>query len=53
MKSYQVHITVRHVIDVEAPSKAFALNEAQNTIWDDHIKEVVIDVEEINHTNHK
>lgn len=51
MKSYKVHITVRHAIDIIAANKANALNEAENEIWDDHIKEVIIDVEEINHTN--
>jgi len=51
MRAYEVHITVRHVIKIIAANKADALNEAENEVWDDHIKEVIIDVEEINHTN--
>ena len=51
MKSYKVYITVYHVIDIDASNRADALEQAEQEIWDDHIKDVIIDVEEINHTN--
>ena len=46
MKNFRVYITVYHAIDVEAESKSEALNQAEQEIWDDHIKDIVIDVEE-------
>jgi hypothetical protein len=47
MPKYRVYITVYHAIDIEAHNRAEALNEAEQEIWDDHIKDVVIDVEEM------
>jgi fructose-1,6-bisphosphatase len=47
MPKYRVYITVYHAIDIEADNKAEALNEAEQEIWDDHIKDVVTDVEEM------
>jgi len=46
MKTYNVRITVYHQFDVEADSQADALEQAEQEIWDDHIKDVIIDVEE-------
>ena len=46
MAKYNVRITVYHQIDVEADSQADALEQAEDLIWDDHIKDVIIDVEE-------
>ena len=46
MAKYKVRITVYHQIDVEADSQADALEQAEDLIWDDHIKDVIIDVEE-------
>jgi len=46
MAKYSVRITVYHQIDVEADSQADALEQAEELMWDDHIKDVIIDVEE-------
>ena len=46
MAKYKVRITVYHQIDVESDSQADALEQAEDLIWDDHIKDVIIDVEE-------
>ena len=46
MARHKVRITVYHQIDVEAHSQADALEQAEQEIWDDHIKDVIIDVEE-------
>ena len=45
-KRYTAYVTVYHKIKVEAANRADALNEIENTIWDNHIKDVVIDLEE-------
>ena len=47
MPKYRVYINVYHAIDIEAHNRAEALNEAEQEIWDDHIKDVVINVEEM------
>ena len=44
MPKFKVYVTVYHRIDVEANNA----EEAKEEIWDDHIKDVIIDVEEIN-----
>jgi hypothetical protein len=46
MAKYSVRITVYHRIDVEADSQADALEQAEGLIWDDHIKDVIINAEE-------
>ena len=46
MKNFRVYITVYHAIDIEAENKSEALDQAEQEIWDDHIKDIVIDVEE-------
>lgn len=51
MAKYSVRITVYHQIDVEADSQADALEQAEQVIWDDHIKDVIIDVEEADNGN--
>jgi len=45
-KTYTVYVTVYHKCEVEADSPEAAKDEATEVIWDDHIKDVVIDVEE-------
>lgn len=48
MKSYKAYVTVHHVIEIEAENESDAHEEAINgTIWDDHIKEVTVDIEEL------
>ena len=44
-KTYTVYVTVYHKFEVEADSAEEAREEAVEVIWDDHIKDVVIDVE--------
>jgi hypothetical protein len=51
MPKFKVYITVYHAIDIEAENKSKALDEAEQEIWDDHIKDVVIDVEEVEDVN--
>ena len=46
MKSYRVFVTVYHSFTVEATSEEHARQEASDVIWDDHIKDCQIDVEE-------
>ena len=46
MPKFKVYVTVYHRIDVEASNKEEAEELAKNEIWDDYIKDVVIDVEE-------
>ena len=45
MPNFKVYVTVYHRIDVEASNKEEAKELAKEEIWDDHIKDVVIDVE--------
>ena len=47
MPNFKVYVTVYHRIDVEASNKEEAKDKASEEIWDDHIKDVIIDVEEI------
>ena len=47
MPEFRVYITVYHAIDIEADSKAQALEAAEQEIWDDHIKDVVTAVVEM------
>lgn len=48
VKNFKVYVTVYHSIDgVEASSKEEAREKAATDyIWDDHINDVIIDVEE-------
>jgi hypothetical protein len=46
MTKFKVYVTVYHRIDVEANSAEEAKELAKDEIWDDHIKEVILDVEE-------
>lgn len=48
MNKFKAYITVYHCIDdIEAPNKEEAREKAATDyIWDDHIKDVIIDVEE-------
>jgi|TARA_R100001460_G_scaffold2775_1_gene8755 hypothetical protein len=46
MPKFKVYVTVYHRIDVEANSVEEAKELAEEEIWDDHIKDVIIDVEE-------
>lgn len=45
-KEYSVRITVYHQFTVEADSEEQALDMANDLIWDDHIKDCIIDIEE-------
>ncbi len=47
MPKFKVYVTVYHRIDVEANNAEEAKELAKEEIWDDHIKDVIIDVEEI------
>jgi hypothetical protein len=46
MAKFKVYVTVYHRIDIEANSAEEAKELAKDEIWDDHIKEVILDVEE-------
>tara|TARA_R100001591_G_scaffold56923_2_gene66496 strand:- start:473 stop:631 length:159 start_codon:yes stop_codon:yes gene_type:complete len=48
MAKFKVYVTVYHRIDVDASNKEEAKELAKEEIWDDHIKDVIIDVEEVN-----
>ena len=45
-KNYRVRVTVYHGFTVEADSPEKAREEASEVIWDDHIKDWIIDIEE-------
>ncbi len=47
MPEFKVYVTVYHRIDVEANNAEEAKELAKEEIWDDHIKDVIIDVEDI------
>ncbi len=47
MPNFKVYVTVYHRIDVEANSAEEAKELAKEEIWDDHIKDVIMDVEEV------
>mgnify|MGYP003655118610 CR=1 FL=1 len=48
MPNFKVYVTVYHRIDVEANSAEEAKELASTDyIWDDHIKDVIMDVEEV------
>ena len=48
MPKFKVYVTVYHRInDIEASSEEEAKELAKEEIWDDHIKDVIIDVEEM------
>ena len=49
MRKFKVYVTVYHMIDdIEANSADEAKELASSDyIWDDHIKDVIIDVEEM------
>ena len=51
MPDFKVYVTVYHRIDVEANSAEEAKELAKEEIWDDHIKDVIIDVEEVDNDN--
>ena len=46
MRKYKVLVTVYHSFTVEAETPEEAREEANNVIWDDHIKDCIIDIEE-------
>ena len=48
MPKFKVYVTVYHRIDIEASNKEEAKELAKDEIWDDHIKDVIIDVEGVN-----
>ena len=45
-KTYSVRVTVYHGFTVKANSPEKAREEAEYVIWDDHVKDCIIDVEE-------
>ena len=47
MKTFKIKVTVYHSFDIEAANEEEAREEAKEIIWDDHIKDVIIDVEEV------
>jgi len=47
MPKFKVYVTVYHRIDIEASNEEEAKELAKEEIWDDHIKDVIIDVEEM------
>ena len=47
MPKFKVYVTVYHRIDVEANSAEEAKELAKEEIWDDHIKDVIIDAQMI------
>tara|TARA_B100000161_G_scaffold250439_1_gene208679 strand:+ start:343 stop:531 length:189 start_codon:yes stop_codon:yes gene_type:complete len=47
MPKFKVYVTVYHRIDVEASNEEEAEELAENEIWDDYIKDVIIDVERV------
>jgi hypothetical protein len=49
MRKFKAYVIVYHLIDdIEANSMNEAQEKASNDyIWDDHIKDVIIDVEEV------
>jgi len=51
MPKYKVYVTVYHRIDIEASNKEEAKELVKDEIWDDHIKDVIIDVEEVDNDN--
>ena len=51
MPNFKVYVTVYHRIDVEANNVEDAKELAKEEIWDDHIKDVIFDVEEVDNDN--
>lgn len=45
-RKFKLKITVYHQIEVDAVSLADALEQAEELMLEDHIKDVIIDVEE-------
>lgn len=45
-KEYQVYVKVYHSFTVTAENEEQAYNEASETIWDDHILDCEIQIEE-------
>lgn len=43
---FNIRVTVYHSFDVEADSYEEARDKAEDVMWDDHVKDVIIDVEE-------
>ena len=48
MPKFKVYVTVYHRIDVEANSAEEAKELVKEEFWHDHIKDEIIDVEEVN-----
>ena len=46
-KNYSIRVAVYHDFEVEAYSPEEAEKEAHEVVWDDHIRDYVIDVEEV------
>lgn len=46
MSKYKVKVTVYHSFEVEAETEEDAREEANHVMWDDHVKDCVIDIEE-------
>lgn len=52
MPNFKVYVTVYHRIDgIEANSAEEAKELAKEELWDDHVKDVIIDVEEVDNDN--
>ncbi len=53
MPKFKVYVIVYHLIDDVEANSAEEAKELASTdyIWDDHIKDVIIDVEEVDNDN--
>ena len=46
MKTFKVKVTLYHSFEVEAETEEDAREELVHVMWDDHLKDCIIDVEE-------
>lgn len=47
MRKYKVKVTLYHGFEVEAETEEDAREEANHVQWDDHLKDAIIDIEEV------
>lgn len=45
-KTYRVYVTLYHGFTVEAENEEEARKKAADVLWDDHLKDCIIDIEE-------
>jgi len=46
MKTFKVKVVLYHSFEVEAETEEDAREEANHVMWDDHVKDCVVEVEE-------